>query len=293
MADITSALSETLAALHVSGKYAHISEDLLHRIATEELSKRHNTKEAIKAAKNKLHQIGGAYQGDMRYAKWLQTLTPSPPHPVTPASSLLQPILAQHTSTRERLPLLDTFYQRIFGLIPMPITSILDVACGLNPLTLLWMPLPKDVRYLACDIYGDMMDFLNQCFAQFGYANAQAEVCDVLSAVLSPESSVLSPQSSVLSPQSLVLSSPVDVAFVLKTIPCLEQVEKTIGPKLLDVLQARYIVVSFPAQSLGGRNKNMAANYAAHFADIIAGRPWQVQRLDFATELVFVIQTNK
>ena len=44
----------------------------------------------------------------------------------------------------------------------------------------------------------------------------------------------------------------VDIAFVLKTIPCLEQVDKTAGIELLNQLQARNIVVSFPVHSLAG-----------------------------------------
>ncbi len=266
-------LEETLAALQASSKYAEVSPDLLRRIALEELGKRRNTKEAIKAAKNKLHQIGGAYQGDMRYAKWLAAFASSS-HPLTPSPTLTN-ILAQHASTRERLPLLETFYSRIFAAISMPVQSVLDVACGLNPLTLPSMPLPNDVRYLACDIYADMIGFLNQCFGLMGYPNAHAEVCDVISA---------------LGTEHSTLSTPVDVAFILKTIPCLEQVDKTIGTRLLDALNARYIVISFPAQSLGGKHKGMAANYAAHFDELIAGRAWQVQRLDFATELVFVVK---
>ena len=280
MTDSESALIEIVAALRNSAKYAHISAALLQRMAAEEWTKRRSIKEAIKAAKNKLHQIGGAYQGDMRYAKWLPSLTAtSPDHPTD--LPILQRILTQHASTRERLPLLDTFYPRIFAQLPTPIHSVLDVACGLNPLTLPWMPLPKDVRYLACDIYADMMDFLNRCFAQFGYSIARAEVCDVVSDL------ARSPQ-----PSTLGLSTPVDLALVLKTIPCLEQIDKSIGTTLLDTLQAHYIVVSFPAQSLGGRNKNMATHYAAHFDTLVAGRPWHVQRLDFATELVFVVDTK-
>lgn len=268
-------LDEILTTLRASSKYAEVSPDLLRRIALEEIGKRRNTKDAIKAAKNKLHQIGGAYQGDMRYAKWLAALSSSP-HPLT-ASPSLTSILAQHASTRERLPLLDTFYSRIFAAIPMPVQSVLDVACGLNPLTLPSMPLPNNVRYVACDIYADMIDFLNQCFGLMGYPNAHAEVCDVISA---------------LSTQHSTLSTPVDVAFVLKTIPCLEQVDKSIGAKLLDALNARFMVISFPAQSLGGKHKGMAANYAAHFDELLAGHAWPVQRLDFATELVFVVDCN-
>ena len=47
------------------------------------------------------------------------------------------------------------------------------------------------------------------------------------------------------------------------------------------------VVISFPARSLGGRSKGMVDNYADHFAELIAGQPWQVTRFDFPTELVF------
>ena len=87
-----------------------------------------------------------------------------------------------------------------------------------------------------------------------------------------------------------VVRRPVDVAFVLKTIPCLEQVDKRIGSSLLDILGAKQLVVSFPIQSLGGKRKGMLQHYSAHFAELMAGRPWPVQRLEFESELVFIVK---
>jgi 16S rRNA (guanine(1405)-N(7))-methyltransferase len=81
----------------------------------------------------------------------------------------------------------------------------------------------------------------------------------------------------------------VDVAFVLKTIPVLEQVDKNAGRRLLQSIQADHLVVSFPGASLGGKGKNMDANYGSHFNELIAGQPWSIQRFSYATELVFVI----
>ena len=66
--------------------------------------------------------------------------------------------------------------------------------------------------------------------------------------------------------------------------------DKAIGPKLLDILNARHIVVSFPIQSLGGKRKGMLENYAAHFADLVSGKPWEIKRLEFESELVFIIK---
>ena len=47
------------------------------------------------------------------------------------------------------------------------------------------------------------------------------------------------------------------------------------------------LIISFPAQSLGGRNKGMAGHYDTHFRALVADKPWQIERFDFATELVF------
>jgi 16S rRNA (guanine(1405)-N(7))-methyltransferase len=76
---------------------------------------------------------------------------------------------------------------------------------------------------------------------------------------------------------------------LLKTIPCLEQIDKAIGPRLLDQVPAEHLLVSFPAQSLGGRSKGMVQNYEAHFREMLAGKPWRAQRFEFSTELAFLL----
>ncbi len=82
----------------------------------------------------------------------------------------------------------------------------------------------------------------------------------------------------------------VHVAFLLKTIPCLEQVDKTIGTKLLESIPSDNILVSFPSRSLGGKSKGMAANYEAHFFQLISGKNWRVTKSEFPNEIAFLIQ---
>ncbi|MCX6050438.1 MAG: 16S rRNA methyltransferase [Chloroflexi bacterium] len=261
---LDSQLDLLISSVQASSKYRTLSPDVVRTIGAQELKKRRQLKEAIKATKNKLHQIAGAYQtGKIEYAGWLQALQQTGDDPGA-LQTVCREIMAHHASTRERLVILDEFYHTLFAGLP-PITSILDLACGLNPLAIPWMPLPAGVTYAACDIYQDQVDFLQQCFVVFGVEGA-AQPCDLLQACPTQAA---------------------DVVLLLKTIPCLEQVDKTIGRKLLDTLNAPILCVSFPAQSLGGRHKGMTVNYEQHFRELVADKPWQIERFDFATELVF------
>ena len=82
---------------------------------------------------------------------------------------------------------------------------------------------------------------------------------------------------------------PADLALVLKTIPCLEQVDPEAGGRLLEALNANHILVSYPVRSLGGRGKGMTAYYETRLRGTIAGRNWRVVRFEFPTGLAFLI----
>jgi 16S rRNA (guanine(1405)-N(7))-methyltransferase len=178
--------------------------------------------------------------------------------------------MQSHASTRERLPFLSSFYATLLAEVA-PVHSVLDIACGLNPLAIPWMPLAPDALYYACDIYQDMIDFLNACFPLL-HVDGEAAICNVIQQCPAHK---------------------VDVAFILKTIPVLEQVDKNAGRRLLHSIQADHLVVSFPSASLGGRRggkgRNMETNYEAHLYELIAGQPGSIQRYSYDNELVFVI----
>jgi 16S rRNA (guanine(1405)-N(7))-methyltransferase len=256
-------------AVLASSKYRAVSEELIASIGAQELAKRRNLKEAVKATKNALHQVGGAYLNEhIDYARWLETLrTVGQAGDREALRQACIKLMSYHASTRERLPILDQFYREIFSALPS-IASILDLACGLNPLALPWMPLPEDAVYYACDIYHDMMDFLQAWFAIHG-TRGEAQVCDVLHSYPTRH---------------------VDVAFLLKAIPCLEQIDRKACHELLLHIQAKYLVVSFPVRSLGGRNKGMIEHYEKAFREMIKDQQWEIQRLVFESELVFVVK---
>ncbi len=252
-----------------SGKYRDVDPDVVRYIGSQELAKRRNLKEALKATRSKLHQIGGAYfRGNEDTGVWLSALqTAIQTGEQDRIKRTSKEIMSNHASTRERIPLLDQFYSTVLADLP-PIHSVLDIACGLNPLAALWMPLAADVEYYAYDIYQNMMDFLNRSLALM-HISGYAQTGDVIQAC--PTRSV-------------------DVAFVLKVLPCLEQIDKQASYRLLRELHARYLIVSYPIHSLGGRSKGMLQHYATQFQQLVDGTNWEVGRYDFATELVFVIK---
>jgi 16S rRNA (guanine(1405)-N(7))-methyltransferase len=262
-------LDHLVRAVLKSSKYRNVCENLIKNIGMLELSKRKNLKIAIKSTKNKLHQIGGAYfLKKPNYAFWLEKLRKAKK---SGNENLFRKtcaeIMSYHYSTRERLDILDEFYARIFSLVP-PVHSIMDVACGFHPLSIPWMPISKRATYYAYDVYKDMTSFLKE-FMVIDNVQGYAEVRDVIQHA--PEIKT-------------------DLAFILNTMPCFEQIEKSAGLKILESINANFLAVSFPAKTLGGREKNMLKHYEAGFDKLTREKDWAIQRLEFRSELVFLIK---
>ncbi|MCA9899976.1 MAG: 16S rRNA methyltransferase [Ardenticatenaceae bacterium] len=251
-------------------KYREIAPELVRRIGAQELDKRRSLKEAVKATKNKLHQVGGAYQQTkLNYEKSLDLLRETAVSQPTQLRTTCHQLMQAHASTRERLSILDEFYETIFAELP-PVHTVLDLACGLNPLAYPWLPLPGDVEFTAVDIYGDMLNFIQDFFELAG-VNGRTQQRDIIG---NPP------------------TEPYDLILLLKTLPCLEQVDKHAAVNLLDAVNGSYLVISYPAQSLGGRSKGMVENYTEQFMGLVNGRNWQLHRFEFATELAFLVKTT-
>jgi 16S rRNA (guanine(1405)-N(7))-methyltransferase len=255
-----------------SRRYRTVAEPTVERLAEEALvSSGGDVKDAVKRTKRRLHEAFGAF-------------LPSPPPyerleaaldeavaagDDTAVRAALEKAMQFHASTRERLPLLDRFYPEVFALTGPP-ASVLDVACGLNPLAVPWMGLAPDAVYRASDVDSALVGFVGHCLGALNVEHAVA-VEDALA--VAPEA-----------------HEPVDVALLLKTVPCLESQEKGAGYALVDALPARALVVSFPRRSLGGREKGMTQNYAQAFEQHALDLGWSHEAIRFPNELVYVVQ---
>lgn len=261
-------LDALVAAVLSAGKYRAVSPELVRAIGARELAARPNLKAAVKATKNVLHQAGGAFRdAPIDYDRALGRLREAAGTGDEALRAACRAVMALHTSTRERLPILDVFYAVTLAGLPPP-GRVLDIACGLNPLARPWMGLPAATEIIACDIYADQVAFLNDFFALAGLAG-RAEVRDVAG---HPPGEAA------------------DLALVLKTLPCLEAIDRRAPARLLDAIDAPRLLVSFPAQTLGGRRKGMAAHYETRFRALLDERGWAAERFVFATELAFLVE---
>ena len=262
-------LEELIAQVTANPAYAGIAPTLVRRVAERELAKDRSGKETVKAVRSKLHQVAGAYQEKgMDFPAWRKDLVDLSSEPSNAAMRMFcEQVMKTHASTRERLPILAEFYSQVFTSLP-PIHSVLDLACGLNPLAIPWMPLAEGASYQACDIYMELMDFLGEYIFHLGL-NGSACLCDLTESIP---------------------AQPVQLAMALKTLPVLEQLEKDLPIRLLEGLNAEYILVSYPGHSLGGRSKGMVTNYATRFESLTAGKGWHIQRFDFPGELAYLIR---
>jgi 16S rRNA (guanine(1405)-N(7))-methyltransferase len=270
MAEPTLSLDWLVAQVLASPRYRAIAPELVQHVAASELGKRRSAKATLKATKDKLHQVAGAYvERTAPYATCLAGLREAAQaQDDAGLRTHCREAMAYHASTRERLPILERFYAETLADLPRP-QRVLDVACGLGPLAIPWLPLASGASYTAYDIQGDLIAFVQGFLALLPGVHGQAACRDVLG---DPP------------------REPVDLALLLKTLPCLEQLDKMAGRRLLDAIDARNLLVSFPVASLGGAQKGMPTHYEAHFMELAASRGWRVRRFSFPTELAFLVE---
>lgn len=254
-----------------SRRYRWVAPEVVERLAGEAIPKARNAADAARRTQRRLHQVLGAYEGRLPYERALADLTVASRSPdLADLRAACARIMRRHASTKERLAILERFYAQVFEVTGPP-AVLLDVACGLNPLAAPWMGLPPAARYLACDIDRQLLAFVDAFLGLAGVEH-QVEARDI---VVAPP------------------TQPCAVALLLKTVPCLEQQRAGAALDVLRALRARWVVVSFPTRSLGGRGKGMATTYRRQFQRMMEGQDWSVTELAFPGELVYIVRKNE
>jgi len=259
-------VEDVIRQASASDAYQDIHMDVIRRVCETEGRKGLQGRELGKSIRSRLHQIGGAYLPTNLDPEIFKTELAVLPRDIT-SSEIRQFCLKkmeQHASTKERLPLLDHFFQEIMAGLPV-IHSVLDLACGLTPLSLPWMPLEPDTPYTAVDMYNRMAVNLQEFFDHTRIPG-KAVVADIV---------------------TFPLEQSYDVVLLLKTLPCLEQQGKGMAAALVNRLKAKTIIISYPLRTLGGSRKGLGATYETDFNRLAEGRNWQISRFEFTNELVF------
>lgn len=251
-----------------SPKYAQLDIALVRQIAGEELRNQKDEKTALKTTRTRLHRLAGAFIiTKLDYTKWQDIFKDISQDNQKTIKEAAKQMMKLHASTQERLPFLDGFYLQSLASIT-PVHSVLDLACGLNPLAIPWMPLAEDALYYACDVVKPMVNFIGSYF-EITKQNGEAFSSNLLTEIPSQK---------------------VELAIMLKLLPILDQVDPKASKRLLEGVQANHFLISYPSKSLGGREKGMKQTYALHFARLIEGETFSsIQNFEFPNETVYLL----
>ncbi len=245
-----------------------LSQSTVRSLLEQELPRHRSRKAALDAVRARLHNIVAPYLGDPDYPAAIHALDDAFRTDDAAVRAVCLEILAAHSSTRERIPILERFYHALFTLTGVP-QVIFDLACGLNPLAFPWMGLPSSTQYHAYDIHAPRLELINHFFTLQGLPPL-AEQRDIL--VQPPEIEA-------------------DVAFFFKEAHRFEQRQRGSTRFLLQNTRARWLLVSLPVNSLSGRH-SLLDRQRALITTAVEGLPWLVTELLCETEIVFCIQKN-
>ena len=245
-----------------SGKYAFIAQDTVLRLCEEYLPRYKSKKDVIKAVKKQLHIIHGAFFPDRCHEQAMALLDNNA---VTDVELSLQ-LMQLHPSTRERLPVLQAFYDFLASYL-QGAKTVLDIGCGFHPCAFPFMGLPEGVVYTAGDIDHDTVKVVHSLFKRLRVAH-NIRILDAVGKLPDVQ---------------------VDVAFMFKLVPVLEQQKKGLAYSMMAELRAKVIVVTFPVKSLSGREKDMEQFYSSQFEKNLPTAFSVMQKAVIGTELVYVV----
>ena len=259
---------DLMAEIKKSKKYASVYQPILERICEEEFVKYKKEKEKIKAVKNRLHIIYGAFFTDnsVKIAEDLINIGGD-------IFLLSEKLLKFNTSSNERIKFIDKLYKFIFDTIPdKNISTILDIGCGFNPFSLPYLfktVLDLKIKsYYAFDIDINLARIINKYFDLLELPQ-YAGCMDIISET--PKQNA-------------------DIAFLFKIIPTVENCKKGRGFEIINNINSKYIIVSFPTKTLGVKNIGMAENYAAIFENRLDLSRFEIMEKNVVgNELVYVL----
>ena len=244
----------------------HIPSSLVKRLAKQELDRGRSLREAEKQVKGRLHQVVLSFEPGPKALSSLSSRLDAAGHDRALLKEAARAGLALHSSTKERLPYMEELFSFVFG--KRGFSSVIDLACGLNPLAFPWMGLSKDAVYDAVDVSDLCGSAVRSFFDGWGIRGSftQADLAEGL-----PKGGH-------------------DVALLMKALPTLDRIEQGLGYRCVKDVDAGHVAVSFPTASLGGRRKGMESFYGDSFEEFVRASGWTYEKRVFLGELVFLVR---
>jgi len=210
--------------------YFEKNKEIKKKLELKEFNKRSEEyKRALKEVRKKLREIYGVFI-EKNYSKKEKLLSEISKDN---QEEIISKILNLHKSTKERLPFYDEIYEKILRITGKQKT-ILDLACGLNPISYLWLGYKPN--YIASDISSKDLEFIQKFFAKTRIHGKTIQI-------------------DLVSEHNKVKNIKTEICFFFKTLDSLEVRKKNISKNLIENINANWLVFSFSKISLGGGKK--------------------------------------
>ena len=248
--------NELFEKLSANKKYKDVCPDTIRRVIAECEGRYKKAKDMDKAVREKLHGITSAFMNEQEYKKALALSEKFSPEN-------LESLLNCHASTRERLPLsaMDELYGRTFEATGEPET-LLDLACGINPVYFIGKY--PGVQVTGADISGQSVNIITRCGGKALHADLLCE--------------------------GSVPAERFDVTLLFKILPLLDRQRSGAAMDVLNCVNTKHIVVSFPTRTLGGRNVGMEENYSAWMENHLPEKREITARFTTGNELFYILK---
>ena len=232
------------------------------------IEKSRDLKILVKEIRKRLREVYGVFNIDLtkRNKLLLELKTAVNGNSISDIKELHKKILLTHKSTRERIDYYDFIYEKIFSITKRQ-EHILDIGSGLNPLSFIFMRF-KDVKCTAIEFTQEDCNFLNEYFKIMKPFNIKgiALKMDLTKPVKFPKA---------------------DICFLFKMLDTLESIKPNISKNLLESIDAKFIVASFPKKSLSG--KPISTKRLIWFERLIKN----YTTFEIENEIFYIIPKNK
>jgi len=177
-------------------------------------------------------------------------------------------LLSLHTSAIERLPFYEEFYEKIFSITGKP-NSVLDIACGFNPMSILFMHLGMhDLQYIAVEMNKDDVKLLNKYFK-----------------IIASKTNVKGEAMNIDLAKGSISKFEADICFSLKLFDLLDTKSTE---RLVKEAKCKWFIASFPTRTLS--REHMRFKRRAGFQKMLRRLNLKYETITFENELVYVIK---
>jgi 16S rRNA (guanine(1405)-N(7))-methyltransferase len=259
-------------------KYRSISDSVVEKEIEEVLrvDSKMGDKELVKEVRKILHRLYSSYQTGKKgkrdkYLERLKILVSDKNKDGEEFDALVSEMLSITLSTKERLEDYDEIYSKIFSITGKP-KRIVDLGCGMNPLSFPLMGLSK-LEYFGYDIDIDDIRFLNEYFKVMAGSGlkGKAEVLDVRDLI------------------KIGKIPKCDVVFMFKLVDLIDSGKNKVSEELIAGLlgKAKWVVVSFATRTL--TRKSMRLGERRGFEKMLerVGLKWE--RFSTGNEVFYVV----